>query len=64
MCDQTDGLDSYTWTHFEPRRGGVQVLKDGRNNIQITTEFLKVPGGDKGGSWAVRIRGEPMTSGW
>ncbi|KAJ7581002.1 glycoside hydrolase [Mycena floridula] len=59
-CDQGDGLESYTWTEYDTREGGVQVIKDGQNNVKITTEFLKVSGGDHGGSWAARIKGEPM----
>jgi mannosyl-oligosaccharide glucosidase len=59
-CEQDDKLDSYTWTQYDPREGGVQEIKDSQNNVKITTEFLKVPGGDNGGSWAARIKGEPM----
>lgn len=59
-CDQGDNLDSYTWTEYDTREGGVQVIKDGYNNVKITTEFLKVAGGDNGGSWAARIKGEPI----
>lgn len=62
-CDQGDKLDSYTWTEYDPREGGVQVLKDSFNNVQITTEFLKVAGGEHGGSWAARVKGEPIKSG-
>ncbi|KAJ7172722.1 glycoside hydrolase [Mycena filopes] len=59
-CDQGDGISSYTWTEYDTREGGVQVIQDGPNNVKITTEFLKVAGGDHGGSWAARIKGEPM----
>ncbi|OSD02823.1 glycoside hydrolase family 63 protein [Trametes coccinea BRFM310] len=59
-CDQGDGLNSYTWTEYDARQGGEQVIKDGINNVVITTQFLKVPGGAHGGSWAARIKGEPM----
>ena len=31
--------------------------------MKITTEFLKVPGGDHGGSWAARVKGEPINPG-
>ncbi len=62
-CDQGDKLDSYTWTEYDTREGGVQVLKDSANNVQITTEFLKVAGGDHGGSWGARIKGEPIDKG-
>ncbi len=59
-CDQGDGLDGYSWTEYDAREGGEQVIKDGVNNVKITTEFLKVPGGEHGGSWAARIKGEPI----
>ncbi|KAI6109909.1 glycoside hydrolase family 63 protein [Pisolithus sp. B1] len=59
-CDQNDGLDSYTWTTYDPRQGGVQVIKDSPNNVEITTELLKIPGGTHGGSWAVRVKGKPI----
>ncbi|KAJ7285598.1 glycoside hydrolase [Mycena rebaudengoi] len=61
-CDQGDGLSSYTWTEYDTREGGVQVIEDRPNNVKITTEFLKVAGGDHGGSWAARIKGEPMNA--
>ena len=64
QCDQGDGLDTYTWTSHDPREGGVQVLKDGKNNAEITIEWLKVAGGYHGGSWAARVKGTPMYSGW
>lgn len=41
----------------------MQVIKDTLNNAKITTEFLNLAGGDHGGSWAVRIKGEPIDSG-
>ena len=62
-CDQGDGLEGYTWTEHDLRDGGVQVLNDTQNNVQITTEWLKVPGGDSGGSWAARIKGKPLQEG-
>lgn len=59
-CDQGDGLDGYSWTEYDARKGGEQVIKDGVNNVKITTQFLKVAGGEHGGSWAARIKGEPI----
>ena len=62
-CDQGDGLDGYTWTQFDPREGGIQVVNDSYNNVKLTTELLKVAGGENGGSWAARIKGEPIIEG-
>lgn len=36
------------------------MIKDSQNNVELTTEFLKVPGGTNGGSWAARIKGKPL----
>lgn len=64
-CEQDDKLGGYGWTVYDPRQGGVQVINDTDNNVKLTTEFLKVPGGDHGGSWAARIKGEPINkSAW
>ena len=62
-CDQGDELDQYTWTQFDAREGGIQVLKDSNNNVQVTTELLMVDGGENGGSWAARIKGKPIIEG-
>jgi len=62
-CDQGDGLDHYTWTQFDAREGGIQVLQDSENNVKVTTELLMVDGGEHGGSWAARIKGEPIVEG-
>lgn len=36
----------------------MQSIHDEGNRIDITTSFVKVPGGNKGGSWAARIKGQ------
>lgn len=59
-CEQGDGLAGYTFTEHDLRDGAIQVLKDPKNNLELTTEFLKFPGGEHGGSWAARINGRPL----
>jgi mannosyl-oligosaccharide glucosidase len=41
------------------RTGGRQTIHDPANRIDITTEFIKFPGGQHGGSWGARIKGTP-----
>lgn len=36
----------------------MQTIHDEGNSIDITTTFVKVPGGNNGGSWAARINGK------
>lgn len=62
-CEQGDELKAYGWTEHDLRHGGAQVLNDTLNNLQLTTEWLKIPGGETGGSWAARIKGRPLLPG-
>ncbi|KAG7289555.1 hypothetical protein NEMBOFW57_005926 [Staphylotrichum longicolle] len=56
-CEQNEGMKGYGWEEYDPRRGGVQAIHDIENGIDITTSFVKVPGGAHGGNWAARIKG-------
>ncbi|KAI1342088.1 glycoside hydrolase [Xylariaceae sp. FL0016] len=58
-CEQNEGMAGYGWEEYDTRRGGVQTIHDAGNMIDMTTMFVKVPGGSHGGSWAARIKGEP-----
>jgi mannosyl-oligosaccharide glucosidase len=59
-CEQTEGMAGYGWDRYDPRHGGVQTIHDAGNEIDITTSFVKISdAGDKGGNWAVRIKGTP-----
>ncbi|KAI1504145.1 glycoside hydrolase [Biscogniauxia marginata] len=58
-CEQNEGMAGYGWEEYDTRKGGVQTIHDSQNQIDMTTLFVKVPGGGHGGSWAARIKGEP-----
>ncbi|KAI1633582.1 glycoside hydrolase [Biscogniauxia mediterranea] len=58
-CEQNEGMAGYGWDEYDTRKGGVQSIHDSQNQIDVTTSFVKVPGGGHGGSWAARIKGEP-----
>lgn len=58
-CEQNEGMAGYGWDEYDVRTGGRQTIHDAGNMIDITTEFVKIPGGQHGGSWGVRIRGTP-----
>nr|7R6J_A Chain A, Chaetomium alpha glucosidase [Thermochaetoides thermophila DSM 1495]7R6J_B Chain B, Chaetomium alpha glucosidase [Thermochaetoides thermophila DSM 1495]7RD2_A Chain A, Chaetomium alpha glucosidase [Thermochaetoides thermophila DSM 1495]7RD2_B Chain B, Chaetomium alpha glucosidase [Thermochaetoides thermophila DSM 1495]7REV_A Chain A, Chaetomium alpha glucosidase [Thermochaetoides thermophila DSM 1495]7REV_B Chain B, Chaetomium alpha glucosidase [Thermochaetoides thermophila DSM 149 len=56
-CEQNEGMKGYGWDEYDPRRGGIQSIHDIQNGLDITTSFVKIPGGAHGGSWAARIKG-------
>ncbi|KAI1332063.1 glycoside hydrolase family 63 protein [Xylariaceae sp. FL0255] len=58
-CEQNEGMAGYGWDEYDTRKGGIQTIHDAMNKIDITTTFVKIPGGAHGGSWAARIKGVP-----
>ncbi|XP_059063009.1 mannosyl-oligosaccharide glucosidase [Achroia grisella] len=52
-CEQGDNLASYGWLRHDGVSFGEQVIVDKPHNI--TTSFMKTPGGSHGGHWTVRI---------
>ncbi|KUI71757.1 hypothetical protein VM1G_07295 [Cytospora mali] len=60
-CEQHQGMAGYGWDEYDTRKGGVQTIHDAGNGIDLTTSFVKVPGGGNGGSWAARIKGVPRS---
>ncbi|KAK4995964.1 Processing alpha glucosidase I [Elasticomyces elasticus] len=59
-CEQHEGMAGYGWDAYDSRTGGVQTIHDSGNSLDLTTEFVKFPGGTNGGSWGARIRGTPQ----
>lgn len=59
-CDQGDDIAGYGYHKHDGREFASQVINDTPSNIRIHTEFIKVPGGNNGGDWGVRIRGTPI----
>ncbi|EFQ97264.1 mannosyl-oligosaccharide glucosidase [Nannizzia gypsea CBS 118893] len=58
-CEQNEGMEGYGWEEYDIRNGGRQTVHDSRNTIDLTIDFVKVPGGTHGGSWGARIKGVP-----
>lgn len=50
-------MAGYGWEEYDARVGGRQVIHDADNHLDITIDFVKVPGGEHGGSWGARISG-------
>ncbi|KAI1197176.1 family 63 glycoside hydrolase [Nemania serpens] len=58
-CEQNEDMAGYGWEEYDTRKGGIQTIHDAKNQIDMTTMFVKIPGGAHGGSWGARIKGEP-----
>lgn len=57
-CDAGDRLKSYGWLQHDGINFGVQEILD--QDMNITTAFVKRPGGDFGGDWTARISMKPI----
>ncbi|KAL9052474.1 MAG: hypothetical protein Q9162_005386 [Coniocarpon cinnabarinum] len=57
-CEQNDGMDGYGWEEYNVRTGGRQTMYDASSHLDVTTQFVKVPGGSHGGNWGVRVNGK------
>ncbi|KAK2764963.1 Processing alpha glucosidase I [Arachnomyces sp. PD_36] len=58
-CEQHEGMAGYGWDEYDIRKGGRETIHDAGNTLDLTIDFIKVPGGSNGGSWGARIKGEP-----
>lgn len=56
-------MAGYGWDEYDIRKGGRQTIHDTGNTLDLTIDFIKVPGGQHGGSWAARVRGVPREDG-
>lgn len=52
-------MRGYGWDEYDVRKGGRQTIHDVGNFIDLTIDFVKIPGGNHGGSWAARVKGVP-----
>lgn len=63
VCQDSDDLGTYGWTHHNGRDYGRQLIVD--HGLTLETEFLKLreKGSGYGGDWAVRIDVQSKKSG-
>jgi mannosyl-oligosaccharide glucosidase len=52
-------MAGYGWDEYDIRKGGRETIHDAGNNLDLTIDFIKVPGGQNGGSWGFRVKGVP-----
>jgi mannosyl-oligosaccharide glucosidase len=52
-------MRGYGWDEYDIRHGGRETIHDAGNTLDLTIDFVKVPGGNHGGSWGARIKGQP-----
>lgn len=62
-CEQDEGMAGYGWTAYDVRKGGMQIVNDTGNKLDLITQFAKVSSDDERGTkWGLRVRGIPRTN--
>ncbi|RVX72722.1 hypothetical protein B0A52_04120 [Exophiala mesophila] len=56
-CDQDDGALRYEWIQYDARKGGIQVMNDTANHLDLITQFAKGPEAQAPGSWGLKVHG-------
>jgi mannosyl-oligosaccharide glucosidase len=56
-CSQHDDI-IYGWNMHDGRTFGSQNIRDKLLNLDLTTDFVKVPHGNHGGDWVLRVTGK------
>ena len=57
-CEQDEGMAGYGWAMYDARKGGLQLINDTRNNLDLLSYFGK--SSDNG--WGLRIKGIPRSA--
>lgn len=56
-------MAGYGWTAYDVRKGGMQIVNDTGNKLDLITQFAKVSSDDERGTkWGLRVRGIPRTN--
>jgi mannosyl-oligosaccharide glucosidase len=60
-CEQSDDMAGYGWTAYDARKGGMQIVNDTGNSLDLITQFAKASNDERGGRWGLRVKGIPRT---
>lgn len=55
-------MAGYGWTAYDVRKGGVQIINDTGNKLDLVIQFAKVFNDERGGNWGLRVRGIPRAN--
>jgi mannosyl-oligosaccharide glucosidase len=61
-CEQDEGMAGYGWTAYDIRKGGMQIINDTGNKLDLFTQFAKVSDDECGGKWGLRVKGIPRAN--
>ncbi len=61
-CEQDEGMAGYGWTAYDVRKGGMQIVNDTGNKLDLITQFAKASDDERSGKWGLRVKGIPRAN--
>ena len=61
-CEQDEGMAGYGWTVYDVRKGGLQIVNDTGNRLDLSTHFSKVFDDESNEKWGLRVKGIPRAN--
>lgn len=55
-------MAGYGWTAYDVRKGGMQIVNDTGNKLDLITYFAKVSDDERSEKWGLRIKGIPRAN--
>ncbi|KAI9871307.1 MAG: hypothetical protein M1830_003054, partial [Pleopsidium flavum] len=55
-------MAGYGWTAYDVRKGGMQIVNDTGNKLDLITQFAKVSDDERSGKWGLRVKGIPRAN--
>ena len=46
-CEHDEGMAGYGWTAYDVQKGGMQIVNDTDNRVDLITQFVKVSGDER-----------------
>ncbi len=61
-CEQDQGMSGYGWTAYDVRKGGMLIVNDTGNKLDLINLFAKVSDDERSGKRGLRVRGIPRAN--
>lgn len=55
-------MAAYGWTAYDVRKGGMQIVNDTGNKLDLLTQFAKISDDERTSKWGLRVKGIPRSN--
>ncbi|KAG7005728.1 hypothetical protein G7Y79_00018g045350 [Physcia stellaris] len=55
-CEQDEGMAGYGWASYDIRKGGVHIVNDTKNRVDLLVRYAKIQGSDSHEDWGLDVQ--------